>query len=267
VADADGGAQELGTFLRSRRERMTPAEVGLPTFGRRRTPGLRREEVATLAGLSTTWYTYLEQGRGHDVSASVLDSVARVLRLSEDERRYMHNLAFGYVVNPRPLKGEVLVGGLLEQVVAIAESHPYPVYMVDHAANLIAWNTAAEEWYGEWGKLQAADRNFMVWLLTSPRAKESFVDWETVAHDLVARWRSDIARIPMDKLIGDRIYELHQKSREFAQWWGSREVREHRSAVRVMCHPRVGVLPLHVFPMTAYYDGAPLIAYHFPESS
>lgn len=267
MVEGDTDAQELGTFLRSRRARMSPADVGLPTMGRRRTPGLRREEVAALAGVSTTWYTYLEQGRGHDVSPSVLDSVARVLRLSEDERRYMHNLAFGYVVNPRPLREEVLVGKLQEQVVAIAESHPYPVYMVDHAVNLIAWNTAAEEWYGEWGKLQAADRNFMVWLLTSPRAKASFVDWETTAHDIVARWRSDIASIPMDRIIGDRVHELREKSREFVRWWDSQEVSEHRSSVRLMCHPTVGVVRLRILPMTAYYDGSPVVVYHFPESS
>jgi transcriptional regulator with XRE-family HTH domain len=246
---------------------MTPAEAGLPTMGRRRTPGLRREEVAALAGLSTTWYAYLEQGRGHDVSPAVLDSVARVLRLSEDERRYMHHLAFGYVVDPRPLKEEVAVGNFQEQIVGIAETHPYPVYMVDHAANLVAWNSASEEWYGEWGKLRAADRNFMVWLLTSPEAKETFVDWEAVAHDLVARWRGDIARFPMDKLITDRVYELREKSREFVQWWDSQEVREHRSGIRLMCHPRIGVLPLRIFPMTTYYDAAPIIVYHFPEHS
>ena len=263
MVDGDSGAQELGTFLRSRRERMSPAEAGLPAMGRRRTPGLRREEVAVLAGLSTTWYTYLEQGRGHDVSPSVLDSIARVLRLSEDERRYMHNLAFGHVVNPRSLEEEVLVGELQEQVVTIAESHPYPVYMVDYACNLIAWNSASEEWYDKWGELQAAERNFLVWLLTSPRAKESFVDWETVAHDIVARWRSGIASIPMDKLIRDRIYELREKSREFVQWWDSREVSEHRSNVRLMCHPSIGVCPLRILPMTAYYDGSPIVVYHF----
>ena len=234
-------------------------------MGRRRTPGLRREEVAALAGLSTTWYTYLEQGRGHDVSPAVLDSVARVLRMSEDERRYMHHLAFGYVVDPRPLHEEVVIGKLQEQIVAIAESHPYPVYMVDHAANLIAWNSAAEDWYDQWGELRAPERNFLVWLLTSPKAKETFVDWEMVAHDTVARWRGDIAKFPMDKLVSDRIHELHEKSKEFVQWWSGQEVREHRSGIRLMFHPRIGVLPLRIVPMTTYHDAAPLVVYHFPE--
>ncbi len=260
----DGGAQELGAFLRSRRQRMRPAEVGFPASGRRRTPGLRREEVAALAGVSTTWYTYLEQGRGHDVSPSVLDSVARVLRLSEDERRYMHNLVFGHVVNPRPLDEEVPVGELQRQVVAIAESHPYPVYMVDHALNLIAWNAAAEEWYGEWGDLPAKERNFMMWLLTSPRAKRSFVDWESTTRDIVARWRSDIANIPIDGPISDRIYELRQKSSDFVRWWDGREVSEHRSNIRLMCHPRIGACPLRILPMTAYYHKSPVVVYHFP---
>jgi transcriptional regulator with XRE-family HTH domain len=158
-------------FLRSRRERMSPAEAGLPVTSRRRTPGLRREEVAALAGLSITWYTYLEQGRGHDVSPAVLDSVARVLQMSEDERRYMHHLAFGYVVDPRPLHEEIVVSELQQQIVTIAEAHPYPVYMVDHSADLVAWNSACEDWYDEWGKLRASERNFVLWLLTSEKAK------------------------------------------------------------------------------------------------
>lgn len=264
MTEGQDGPQELGRFLRNRRERLSPAEAGLPTAGRRRTPGLRREEVAILAGLSTTWYTYLEQGRGHDVSPSVLDSIARVLRLSEDERRYMHNLAFGYVVDPRPLAEEVLVRDLQRQVVTISGHYRYPVYMVDHAVNLIAWNKASEEWYGEWGELPSGERNFMVWLLTSARAKDSFLDWESAAHDIVARWRSDIARVPMDKMINDRINELREKSKEFVRWWDSREVVEHRSGVRLMQHPTIGTCALRILPMTAYYEGAPVVVYHFP---
>jgi hypothetical protein len=176
----------------------------------------------------------------------------------------MHNLAFGYVVNPRPLGEEVLVGALQEQVVAIAERHPYPVYMVDRAVNMIAWNPAAEEWYEEWGKLPAGQRNFMVWLLTSQRAKESFVEWEASARDIVARWRSDTAKIPVDKLIGDRIHELRVKSSEFVEWWDNREVREHRSNVRLLRHPSVGVRSFSILPMTTYDETFPLTVYHFP---
>jgi transcriptional regulator with XRE-family HTH domain len=244
---------------------MSPAEAGLPATGRRRTPGLRREEVAALAGLSITWYTYLEQGRGHDVSPAVLDSVARVLHLSEDERRYMHHLAFGYVVDPRPLHEEVVVSELQKEIVAIAEAHPYPVYMADHAANLVAWNSACEDWYDDWGKLGAFDRNIVKWMLTSPKAKKVLVDWEAVAHDTVARWRGDIAKYPADKLISDRVTYLLDNSKEFAQWWGEQKVREHVSVVRRMFHPRIGVLPFRIIPMTSYHDRAPLILYHFPD--
>ncbi|HEY7487060.1 MAG TPA: helix-turn-helix transcriptional regulator [Streptosporangiaceae bacterium] len=99
--------QELARFLKSRRAKVTPAAAGLPTGLRRRTTGLRREEVAVLAGLSPTWYTYLEQGRDIHPSAQVLDALARVLRLTEDERRYLHMLALGAVHGPQPLLGDI----------------------------------------------------------------------------------------------------------------------------------------------------------------
>jgi hypothetical protein len=93
-----------------------------------------------------------------------------------------------------------------------------------------------------------------VWLLTSPKAKKTFVDWNIVAHDIVARWRSDVAKFPIDKIISNRIHELQQKSSEFTEWWAEQEVREHRSVVRRMCHPRSGVIPMRIIPMTTYYD-------------
>jgi transcriptional regulator with XRE-family HTH domain len=255
---------ELATFLRSRRERLHPEEVGLPPAGRRRTQGLRREEVAVLAGLSTTWYTYLEQGRGRDVSPSVLDSVARVLRLSEDERRYMHILVFGHVVGSRPIEAEVPVNDLLRQVTAIADNHPYPVFALDPACDLIRWNHAATEWYDNWSRLAEKDRNFMLWLVTADEARECFDEWESSARDVVARWRGEVARWPDDKRVQERVAELQSKSHEFAHWWASHEVLEHRSGIRRLRHPKQGVRDWRIVPMSTFYGSAPAIIFHLP---
>ena len=209
---------ELATFLRSRRERLKPEDVGLPPANRRRTPGLRREEVAVLAGVSTTWYTYLEQGRGRDVSPSVLNSIARVLQLTEDERRYMHVLMFGQVVGSRPIEEEVPINDLLRQIVAIADHHPYPVFALDRSCDLITWNHAATEWYDDWGRLPEKNQNFMIWLLTVNKARKCFDEWEDSARDVVARWRGEVVKWPDDKRVQEIISSLMRKSPEFAEW-------------------------------------------------
>lgn len=255
---------ELAMFLRSRRQRLRPEEVGLPSAGHRRTPGLRREEVAVLAGLSTTWYTYLEQGRGREVSPSVLDSIARVLRLTEDERRYVHVLAFGHVVDARPLGEELEVSDLLRQIVAIADNHSYPVYAGNRATDLIAWNDAAADWYDDWSRLPEKDRNFMLWLLTEDKARSCLIDWELVARDVIARWRADVALQPSNKLVQDRIAELKRRSPDFDRWWNDHEVLQHRTGVRRMQHPRLGTVDWRVIPMLSVYDGSPGLIFHLP---
>lgn len=255
---------ELAAFLRSRRQRLSPEEVGLPPAGRRRTPGLRREEVAVLAGVSTTWYTYLEQGRGREVSPSVLDSISRVLRLSEDERRYMHVLMFGHVVGSRPIPEEVPINDLLAEVVAIADHHPYPVFAVDRACDLINWNDASTQWYDDWGRVAEKDRNFILWLLTADKAKESFDEWESSACEIVARWRGEAAKWPDDRSVQTRIAEFRRKSPEFCRWWDSHEVMEHRSGIRRLRNPRVGVRDWRIVPMSTFYGSAPAIIFHLP---
>jgi transcriptional regulator with XRE-family HTH domain len=255
---------ELAMFLRSRRQRLRPEDVGLPLSSRRRTPGLRREEVAVLAGVSTTWYTYLEQGRGREVSPSVLDSIARVLRLTEDERRYVHVLAFGHVVAARPLSEEVPVSELSRQIVAIADSHSYPVYAVNRVGDLIAWNTAAAEWYDDWSRLPEEDRNFVLWLFTEDKARSCLLDWEMVARDLIARGRADVVLRPSDKLLQDRVAELKRRSPDFDRWWDNQEVLQHRTGVRRMRHPRLGALDWRIVPMFSVYEGSPTVVFHLP---
>jgi transcriptional regulator with XRE-family HTH domain len=241
--------RELAKFLRSRRERITPAEVGLPAGPRRRAVGLRREEVAVLAGLSPTWYTYLEQERDIKPSREVLDSLARVLRLTEDERRYVHNLAFGTIVDVAPLDSDLGLADLVKQIVAQFEVSPYPVYGGDQYGDVLAWNEAACEWYEDWGAMPPANRNILRWLLSSPQARTRLVDWESVAKDSVARWRTEYARHPADRVMQQLFQEFSHLNPSFATWWNDHEVMEHRSALRRFRHPRLGVQSLRIVPL------------------
>jgi transcriptional regulator with XRE-family HTH domain len=265
VTDEANRRTELGRFLRTRRERIDPMHAGFPLVGRRRTSGLRREEVAVLAGVSTTWYTYLEQGRNKNVSKAVLNSVAGVLQLSDDEIRYMHFLAYGQ------MHDEVVTDlmslsatDLLSKVVATADRHPYPVYVVDHRCDLIAWNPAATEWYDDWAKLPPENRNFLHWLFMSPRARQSIVSWTDFAGDITARWRLEIARWPGDKIIEQRIRDLSLESPEFVRFWDEYGVSEHHANIRRLRHPELGEKALLIFPLRTPYVSVPGIIYHFP---
>ncbi|WP_116201231.1 helix-turn-helix transcriptional regulator [Amycolatopsis circi] len=242
----DASRQELARFLRSRRERIAPSEVGLPPGTRRRIPGLRREEVAVLAGVSPTWYTYLEQARGIQPSREVLDSLARVLRLSEDERRYIHRLALGGVVQATPLDAEVPLEALTEQVVGMFEESPYPVYAGDNYGDILAWNPAACEWYEDWGALPREERNILRWMLVSPAARTRLPDWEADTRDAVARWRSEMSKHPNDPRQQAQIAEFARLSPEFRAWWGQHRVVEHRSRVRRLRHDRLGAQALRI---------------------
>lgn len=260
-------ALELGMFLRSRRERLRPEETGLAVAGRRRTPGLRREEVAILAGLSTTWYTYLEQGRGREVSPSVLDSIARVLQLTDDERRYIHTLAYGNthaMYSDSNHASDHETAEALKQIVAGHSSYPYPVYMVDHLINLVAWNKASTAWYDDWDVFPAAKRNFLLWLLTSRQARERCVDWEDVAIEIIARWRLQLAKMPTRKDTTEFIHSLHRRSPEFTSWWDERDVREHRVSQRRLRHPQHGTQNLRIIYLKTSHEELPAIVFHLP---
>jgi transcriptional regulator with XRE-family HTH domain len=258
-----GPKSEIGTFLRLRRERLNPEDVGLPPSTRRRTTGLRREEVAVLAGVSATWYTYLEQGRGRDVSPAVLDGVAGALQLNEDERRYMHHLAHGRVIDPRPLDGATSICGLLTEIIDLSNTNPYPVYLLSDAFDLLAWNDAAVEWYADWNALPKEERNLLTWMLTSREAKVRIANWEATARDVVMQWRAHITQKPRSKY-AEQISDLKSRSPEFQKWWDSHLVLEHRVRTWIFNHPEFGAQPLRVVPMASFYEVDPLIVFHTP---
>jgi transcriptional regulator with XRE-family HTH domain len=260
----DSNRRELARFLRSRRERVTPADVGLPSGHRRRAPGLRREEVAVLAGLSPSWYTYLEQGRGINPSEEVLDSLAQVLGLTEDERRYIHVLAHGEVRKPRPLVGELSPREIVQQLVLTADSSPHPVYAVDQFCDLLAWNRAATTYYADFAKLPEDRRNMLRWLLEAPEARERLPDWTDETRDVVARWRAMTAKCDAGSRLAELVAEFTRLSPDFAAWWDGLDVQEHRSRVRRFRHPRRGVQSMRLIVVQAP-DFAPcIVVFHVP---
>jgi len=262
---AGGGSRsQLGRFLRSRRERLNPADAGFPSGPRRRSPGLRREEVAVLAGLSPTWYTYLEQGRDIHPSPEVMDSLARVLLLTEDERRYVHTLAYGQVIKPVALVSDVAGNDLLREVVALEQDNPYPVYAVNQHNDLVAWNKASVEWYDDWSRYPEGERNLVHWMLTSPLARKRLLNWESDAKDTVARWRAEAAKWPDDEVLLDRIDRMLELSPLFAEWWDEQVVRENRSRVRRFRLPGVGPRALRVLPLQSPEFAPAGIMFHLP---
>jgi transcriptional regulator with XRE-family HTH domain len=209
--------RELGAFLRSRRERITPADTGLPTTGRRRTPGLRREELALLAGISATWYTYLEQGRDIRASDQVLSALASALRLDRHERDHLRQLA-GHgpsttADEPEPLADEVAAVPTLLQ--------PNPAYIIGASYDVLSHNQAAEDLFPH----LPATANFARWVFTEPVAREVVVDWEPEARGLLARLRALAARYPHDPKFTRLIDDLHEASQEVRSWWPHHDVQ------------------------------------------
>jgi transcriptional regulator with XRE-family HTH domain len=208
---------ELGAFLRSRRERLSPVAVGLPSHGRRRTPGLRREEVAQLSGVGLTWYTWLEQGRPVNPSTDVLDAVARTLQMDADERAHAFALAGADGDDARheapphaPLT--TIVDALL----------PLPAYVVSDRWDLVAWNTAVHELFGD---LPIDPRpNLMRLCFTRPDVRDRMVDWEDEAGRHVAQYRSAMAHHLGDPEWTTLVDELSACSSDFRRFWEAREV-------------------------------------------
>jgi transcriptional regulator with XRE-family HTH domain len=205
--------QELGAFLRARREQTSPEDVGLPGSPRRRTPGLRREELAMLAGISTTWYTFLEQGRDVRASRQVLGSVAAALRLDDAERRHLFAIAAELsppVEEDRPLEPEVA------QVVDLLGANP--AYVTGHTFDLLAHNAAADEVLRGAADQQPRS-NLVHWVFLCPEARTVLRDWTEVAQGLLARLRARAGRQPDEPAFGQIVDELRRGSVEADAWW------------------------------------------------
>ncbi|MET7734755.1 helix-turn-helix transcriptional regulator [Streptomyces sp. NPDC005402] len=252
---------ELSEFLRTRRARLKPEDVGLPDFGRhRRVPGLRREELAQLAGVSVAYYTRLEQGNGRNVSAEVLGSIARALRLTDAEHAHLTHLAKPKQHKKKSAARTEQVRGAIRQLL---DSMDVPAYVSGRRSDILAWNRMAAAVFGDWSELPARDRNWARLVFLRPEYRELFVPWEQKATDVVSYLRMDAGCHPDDPLLSALVGELSVKSEEFRRLWATHDVKEKNFGVKQLRHPLVGELTLNFesFPLS---DGTEqtLITYH-----
>jgi transcriptional regulator with XRE-family HTH domain len=241
----------LGTYLKDRRAKLDPAAFGFP-LARRRTPGLRREEVAQRANVSATWYTWLEQGRGGAPSADVLDRIARALMLTEVEREHLFLLALGRPPAARYQAAEGVTPRLQRVLDALEVS---PALVKTATWDVVAWNRAAAAVLTDYGALAPEQRNILRLVFCDPRVRAAQFDWESVARFVVAAFRADTARAGAAQNVKSLVDELCHRSPEFAAMWRDNDVRYHGEGVKRMRHPLIGPI---AFEYSAFaVDGRP----------
>jgi transcriptional regulator with XRE-family HTH domain len=230
---------ELSEFLRTRRARLTPADVGLAEHGRRRrVPGLRREELAQLAGVSVAYYTRLEQGNGRNVSVEVLDALSNALKLSDAEHAHLLHLAKPMRHWRRPAPQRQQVRAALSELLTAMEG--VPAYIWGRRTDVLAWNRTASAVFGDWAARAPQDRNWARITFLDPASRELFVDWDAKAADVVGQLRLDAGQHPNDPLLAALIGELSVKSEEFRRLWAVHDVkRKSHGSMRLM-HPLAG---------------------------
>jgi transcriptional regulator with XRE-family HTH domain len=265
-----GDPQALGQLLRSRRERLAPADVGLRADGRRRTAGLRREEVALLANLSTTYYTFLEQGRPVRPSAQVLDALAAALRMSAAERRYLQVLAHGPDGAASAGAAAIAPPERVAEGVAdlVQRLEPFPTYVKGRRWDVLAANPAARELFTDWSALPGGQGNLVHWMFTSGRAREVYLDWEAEARAMLGRFRLAAARHPDDPDFTALIAELHRDSQHIRDWWPRHDVTAVGSGAKKLLHPRLGpVCYSHVVLQVADNPDQTLVTFSLSQAS
>jgi transcriptional regulator with XRE-family HTH domain len=227
---------ELGDFLRSRRDKLSPKSVGLPDGRRRRTTGLRREEVAELAGIGVDWYIRLEQGRAVSPSAATIDALARALRLNKTEHAHLRALtqsagrrAFSPETVPEPIK-------------RLIESLPQAAYVTGRRWDVLAWNTAADKIFA-YSRLADEDRNTLICMLTNPQTRRLFgAGWADEAQRMVAQFRATHDLWAGDPAFVDLLTRLRNGSPEFSTWWEAHDIRGVVAGRKMLDHPKKGPL-------------------------
>lgn len=229
----------LGAFLRRHREALTPDVIGQPRslLGRRRTPGLRREEVAQLCGISTTWYSWVEQGRDISLSAAALARLAEALRLTAAERAYLFELARQR--DPSPPAGSRPASAPVE-LLAVLQATAAPAYLLDRLWHARGWNEAAGRLFSPW--LGSGETCLLRYVFLDATARDFIHDWEDRARRLLAEFRADTAHNPDDPGMRDLVSELLNRSAAFARFWGEHVVLAREGGTRIFNHPQDGVL-------------------------
>lgn len=232
-------SNKLAEFIRARREALTPAMAGLPGGGRRRTPGLRREELAQLCDVSPTWLTWLEQGRPVSASARMLARLAQVLQLSVAERAYLFEVADRHDPSQGAGEGD---GPAAAELAAIVAAIAAPAYILDRAWNAVAWNGAAAILFADWLRGDAVAPNQLRFMFLEPCARALVVGWPERAQRLVAEFRADIGRHADQAPLAGLIAELAAASADFHQWWGAQQVQGRDGGLRRFQHAQQGPL-------------------------
>ncbi|MFD7668324.1 helix-turn-helix transcriptional regulator [Streptomyces sp. NPDC059788] len=253
---------ELSEFLRSRRARLQPEDVGLVHHGgRRRVPGLRREELAQLAGVSVAYYTRLEQGRGENVSAAVLDAVSDVLRLTGAERSHLTRLAGPVSRRHRPAPRPQWVRPAVQDLIDAMDG--VPAYVVGRRLDILGSNRLARALLGDFDAMPPGERNMAWQLFLAPAARELYADWEEKAAHVVAQLRRDVGRYPGDPKLCALIDELTGRSADFRRIWAAHDVQDKGFGRKRLAHPVVGELSLAYETLSLPADpDQQLVTYH-----
>jgi transcriptional regulator with XRE-family HTH domain len=242
---------QLGTYLKDRRTKLDPAALGFP-MTRRRTPGLRREEVAQRANVSATWYTWLEQGRGGAPSAEVLDRIARALMLTDVEREHLFLLGLGRPPEARYRAVEGITPHL-QRILDVLEVSPALIRTATW--DVVAWNRAASAVFGDYNKLEPLQRNILRLTFSNSRFRSAQPDWGSVARFVVAAFRAETARAGATENVMALVDELSRISPEFARMWKENEVRTHGGGTKQLRHPTAGLITLEYSAFAV--DGRP----------
>src|SRR5438045_1060615 len=235
MSSRDQEQNELGAFLRARRSELSPSDVDLPEGGRqRRVAGLRREEVAQLAAISTDYYTRLEQGR-ISPSPPVLESLAGVLQLTDDQRTYMYELVGASMASAKSRRrARQKIKPFMQRVLDQLSGTPAIVMTPTH--DILAWNPLAAALMIDFGEIPERERNFMRLLFTDPRMRALYPDWEGLARAVVSYIRMEAARKPDDSRLAELVGDLSIRDEQFRQWWAGTHVAVKRRGARTYNH-------------------------------
>lgn len=237
-------AKDIADFLTSRRAKVTPEQVGLPTYGPRRVEGLRREEVASLAGVSVDYYKRLERGNASGVSDGVLEALAEALRLDEAERAHLHDLARALnpvAARPRRQASQSKVRPVVQRIV---DAMTTPAIVRNSRVDYVYANQLGRALYAPLFESREQPANSARFVFLDPAAQDFYPDWERNAKDLVGHLRSEAGRHPYDKDLSNLVGELSTRSPQFATWWAAHNVRYHQTGRKRLHHPIVGDLEL-----------------------
>jgi transcriptional regulator with XRE-family HTH domain len=241
----------LSEFMRDRRARISPEAVGLTIGARRRAPGLRREEVAHLAGVGITWYTWFEQGRAIQVSTDFLERICRALRFDAAERAHLYALAQH---RPPPLVTPN-VAAVSPMVRAFLDSLPHPAYVKTQRWDILAWNTAAVDLFGDYALISPAERNSLWLIFTKPHYRQIMINWESGARIALAKFRLDYSQSNGAPTFAALVEALKAVSPEFQQWWPQQDVLERGEGIKRIRHQSKGQIEFAY--ATFLVEGAP----------